>query len=317
MSRADRAGQGGRLPALHVAASSRCSRRCPDWSGRGRTWRTARSARWSSSATTCSRGGTAEGEAVERPLRDRRPDPEGADDQHADLRGRLPLPGAQGRRALVPDVRRRRRTSASGPSTTRRCRSTWRSTRASSPARSSSRSTRDHRRRRRRSRRSTSSPITWPKDLPAEENARAILGRRAEPLPRPDRPRSRPTRPAASRNPVGPTVIAEYERAGLGPLERWPLGSVADGLALLESFVQPADGRSRLLVHPRCTPADPGLASRTAGPSGAASGRTTPRTRSTRTRTSSTRSGAACGCCYPEGRVPPPSLARVPARQVF
>ena len=55
-----------------------------------------------------------------------------------------------------------------------------------------------------------------------------------------------------SRNPVGPTVIAEFERAGLRPLHRWPIGSIADGMALLESFVQPADGGARLLIHPRC-----------------------------------------------------------------
>ena len=56
-----------------------------------------------------------------------------------------------------------------------------------------------------------------------------------------------------ARNAVGPTVIAEYERAGLRPMERWPLGSVADGLALVDSFVTPASGPPRLLVHPRCT----------------------------------------------------------------
>ena len=56
-----------------------------------------------------------------------------------------------------------------------------------------------------------------------------------------------------ARNAVGPTVIAEYERAGLRPMERWPLGSVADGLALVDSFVTPADGTARLIVHPRCT----------------------------------------------------------------
>ena len=55
-----------------------------------------------------------------------------------------------------------------------------------------------------------------------------------------------------ARNPIGPTVIAEYERAGLRPLERWPVGSVADGMSLVESFVQPAEGPPRLLVHPRC-----------------------------------------------------------------
>ena len=47
-------------------------------------------------------------------------------------------------------------------------------------------------------------------------------------------------------------VIAEYERVGLRPLRRWPVGPVADGLALVESFVDPAEGRARLTIHPRC-----------------------------------------------------------------
>jgi hypothetical protein len=87
--------------------------------------------------------------------------------------------------------------------------------------------------------------------LTAEKNARAILevarthcnGQIAYAS----------TDPAGgSRNPVGPTVISEYERVGLGPLRRRPIGSTADGLALIESFVEPADGMSRLSVHPRC-----------------------------------------------------------------
>jgi hypothetical protein len=56
-----------------------------------------------------------------------------------------------------------------------------------------------------------------------------------------------------ARNPIGPSVIAEYERAGLKPLRRWPHGPIADGLALLDSFLAPADGTPRLIVHPRCT----------------------------------------------------------------
>lgn len=55
-----------------------------------------------------------------------------------------------------------------------------------------------------------------------------------------------------ARNPVGPNVIAEYERAGLRPIRDWPRGSVSDGLALIESFVSPADEHPRLFVHPRC-----------------------------------------------------------------
>lgn len=86
---------------------------------------------------------------------------------------------------------------------------------------------------------------------PAEVNARSILeiarthcGGRMDLIS---------TDPAGgARNPVGPTVIAEYERVGLRPLRRWPTGSVADGLALVESFVQPAEGQPRLTVHPRC-----------------------------------------------------------------
>ncbi len=56
----------------------------------------------------------------------------------------------------------------------------------------------------------------------------------------------------SSRTSLGTTVIAEYERAGLHGLRGWPRGSVADGLALVDSFAQPADGRPRLLLHPRC-----------------------------------------------------------------
>ena len=55
-----------------------------------------------------------------------------------------------------------------------------------------------------------------------------------------------------ARNPIGASVISVYEQAGLRPMRRWPLGSVADGLALLDSVVSPADGTPRLLVHPRC-----------------------------------------------------------------
>lgn len=55
-----------------------------------------------------------------------------------------------------------------------------------------------------------------------------------------------------SRNPIGPTVIGEYERTGLKPLERWPVGSVADSLAIVENLLGAADGTVGLFVHPRC-----------------------------------------------------------------
>lgn len=54
-----------------------------------------------------------------------------------------------------------------------------------------------------------------------------------------------------SSNPVGPTGMAEYERAEL-KLEPWPKypGSVGDGLALIESFVSASP--VGLVVHPDC-----------------------------------------------------------------
>lgn len=91
----------------------------------------------------------------------------------------------------------------------------------------------------------------------AEENARDVVmlcgsrcgGRR-------DRVSTDPN--GASRNAIGPTVIAEYERAGLLPtrrreIERWPVGPVADSLATLEALVRSADGGVSLTIHPRCT----------------------------------------------------------------
>ena len=54
-----------------------------------------------------------------------------------------------------------------------------------------------------------------------------------------------------ARTAIGPTVLAEYVRAGL-ELKPWPLSKVSDSLALLDSFITPADGNPRLFVHPRC-----------------------------------------------------------------
>lgn len=62
----------------------------------------------------------------------------------------------------------------------------------------------------------------------------------------------RSTDPAGgARNPVGPTVLGEYLRAGLS-LDRWPSGSVADGLNLVDSFLGSACGTTHLRIHPRC-----------------------------------------------------------------
>ncbi len=86
--------------------------------------------------------------------------------------------------------------------------------------------------------------------LSAEANARALLS-----LAR-DRCggsiQHAVTDPAGnSRNAIGPTVLAEYERAGL-TLKAWPYSKVADGLTLLDSFINPAIGEPQLVVHPRC-----------------------------------------------------------------
>jgi hypothetical protein len=84
----------------------------------------------------------------------------------------------------------------------------------------------------------------------AEANARAILetaGTRCN--GRVDRCWTDPA--GGSRNPVGPTVLAEYERAGL-PMDRWPVRSVSDGLAAVESLLCSASGAVRLFINPRC-----------------------------------------------------------------
>ncbi|MFM1800668.1 MAG: hypothetical protein RJA81_20 [Planctomycetota bacterium] len=54
-----------------------------------------------------------------------------------------------------------------------------------------------------------------------------------------------------ARNPIGPTVIAEYQRVGVR-LEPWPIGSVSDSLTRMESLINPAQGPPRLIIHPRC-----------------------------------------------------------------
>jgi hypothetical protein len=61
-----------------------------------------------------------------------------------------------------------------------------------------------------------------------------------------------------ARNPVGPTVLAEYQRAGLvgeRGIVCWPKypGCVADGLQLVEALIRSADDSVNLTLHPRCT----------------------------------------------------------------
>jgi len=60
-----------------------------------------------------------------------------------------------------------------------------------------------------------------------------------------------------ARNPVGPTVISEYQRCGLvgeTGIQQWPRypGCVTEGLGLIDGLVRSADGAARLKIHPRC-----------------------------------------------------------------
>jgi hypothetical protein len=119
-----------------------------------------------------------------------------------------------------------------------------------------------------------------------------------------------------ARNPVGPTVVGEYERVGLRPIRRWPSGSVADGLALVDSFINPADGRSRLMVHPRCGPTIRALENyRRAKRAGQWQDYPEDPQHPHEDIVDALRGGLRL--CFPEGRCPQPNLARVPARQVF
>lgn len=54
-----------------------------------------------------------------------------------------------------------------------------------------------------------------------------------------------------SRNPVGPTVLSEYLAEGLRA-EPWPVGSISDGLALVEGLLLPAAGDPRLHLNGQC-----------------------------------------------------------------
>jgi hypothetical protein len=84
----------------------------------------------------------------------------------------------------------------------------------------------------------------------ARENARAIVAALAGRHGRRLRVTTDPA--GGARNAIGPTVLGEYHAEGLRA-EAWPLGSVADSLALVEALLCPADGPPRLLLHPRCT----------------------------------------------------------------
>ncbi|MDB5350773.1 MAG: hypothetical protein JWN86_2020 [Planctomycetota bacterium] len=119
-----------------------------------------------------------------------------------------------------------------------------------------------------------------------------------------------------ARNPVGPTVISEYERAGIRNLRRWPMASVADGLALVESFVSPADGIPRLIVHPRCVATARAMQNyRRARRGGQWQDYPEDPQHPHEDLVDALRGGLRDR--FPEGRAVRPTLARVPARQVF
>lgn len=151
--------------------------------------------------------------------------------------------------------------------------------------------------------------------VPAEGNARAILDvSRRLCLGRIDLATTDPA--GGARNPVGPTVIAEYERAGIRPLRRWPMASVADGLALVDSFASPAEGPPRLRVHPRCVATIRAMSNyRRAKRGGQWQDYPEDPQHPHEDLVDALRGGLRDA--FPEGRTIRPTLARVPARQVF
>jgi hypothetical protein len=115
---------------------------------------------------------------------------------------------------------------------------------------------------------------------------------------------------------VGPTVLGEYERAGLRGLVGWPSypGSVADGLGLVESFV--AIDPPALTVHPRCRNLIDAFANyRRAKRGGQWIDRPEDPQHPHEDLMDALRGGLMAE--FPEGRRPQPQLRRVAARKVF
>jgi hypothetical protein len=118
-----------------------------------------------------------------------------------------------------------------------------------------------------------------------------------------------------SRNAIGLTVLAEYARSGL-ILNAWPLGKVADGLALLDSFVTPSVGPSQLQVHPRCVSLIQAMQCyRRAKRGGQWLDRPDDPQHPYEDLVDALRGGLLAH--YPSGRVPKSNLTRVNARQVM
>ncbi len=151
--------------------------------------------------------------------------------------------------------------------------------------------------------------------LSAEQNARAVLEvARVRCNGRLDVTSTDPA--GGARNPVGPSVIAEFERAGIRNLRRWPLASVADGLALVESFANPADATPRLIVHPRCSATIRAMQNyRRAKRGGQWQDYPEDPQHPHEDLVDALRGGLREA--FPEGRATRPALPRVPARKVF
>lgn len=124
-----------------------------------------------------------------------------------------------------------------------------------------------------------------------------------------------------ARNPIGPTVIAEYRRAGLGGdggLLEWPRypGCVQAGLATIEALVRSADGNVYLKVHPRCVRLIDAMKSYArAKRLGAWQDYPEDPQHPHEDLVDALRGGLAIE--LPEGRVPEPKLSRVKAGRVF
>lgn len=125
-----------------------------------------------------------------------------------------------------------------------------------------------------------------------------------------------------SRNPIGPTVIAEYTKAGLcdrrGRLDHWPRygGSVNAGLDLVEALLLSADGEVSLTVHPRCTHLISALQNyRRAKRQGQWQDYPEDPQHPAEDLVDALRGGLLTE--FPEGRRPQPNLRRVAARKVF
>ena len=94
------------------------------------------------------------------------------------------------------------------------------------------------------------------------------------------------------------------------------MASVADGLALLDSFASPAEGPPRLRVHPRCAATMRAMSNyRRAKRGGQWQDYPEDPQHPHEDLVDALRGGLRDA--YPEGRTARPTLARVPARQVF